>query len=160
MYLEYLSSMVNYISLYHGINSCLFQPYPLADDYSSNYTKMYDLVEDFLKNHKVIAIYTTEEYYYYYYLYIIILLFFVYSRTQIEIIIPLSKTYNVPIFVGFDVYDSTCSSQVLYFGNYISTYGPVSYMRTKLLFGDVFTILDKDKMYLYKNIYYYHYYKP
>lgn len=62
MYIEYLSSMVNYITFYHGINSCMFKPYAITQDFSNNYTELYVIVDNFLKAHNVITIYCTEEY--------------------------------------------------------------------------------------------------
>lgn len=68
--LEYLTAMINYVSLYHGVNDCLFVPYAFSKDYTNNYDKLVEEVEDFIKKHTVLTIYLPQKYFLFYIIYI------------------------------------------------------------------------------------------
>lgn len=76
--LEFLTAMVNYISLYHGVNECLFVPYVLGKDYTNKDEELFEDVEDFIVKHHVITIYSSEEYYIIYYVIYIVLINLIY----------------------------------------------------------------------------------
>lgn len=71
-----------------------------------------------------------------------IYLCYLYSVDQLNALIPLADKYNIPIYIGHDTAEVVCSKSVFYFGNFKSTYGPMAYMKSMLIFGDVFIILQ------------------
>lgn len=70
--------MINYLSLYHGVNDCLFIPYTFTKDYTNNYDKLVEEVEEFIVKHTVLTMYSSEKYIYYLYnmLFMLFLSFF------------------------------------------------------------------------------------
>lgn len=70
--------MINYVSLYHGVNDCLFIPYTFTKDYTNNYDKLVEEVEEFIVKHTVLTMYSSEKYIYYLYymLFVLFLSFF------------------------------------------------------------------------------------
>lgn len=71
--------MINYVSLYHGVNDCLFIPYTFTKDYTNNYDKLVEEVEEFIVKHTVLTMYSSEKYIYYLYhmLFMLFLSFFI-----------------------------------------------------------------------------------